>query len=190
MWNFKIWVNDAWNHLLSPELIGPRDKIFAFIFYKMHLRDVSEGREINAWRVCRLLSVESIFCELFYLNINLQMLCFLIWASTQKECVCVFFYVLTSGSIKRQKQISDFNFAICYVKYSLKESHPSQNLEYEVSWDDKPVLKLSCQSLWALTHFLIIVVFTRPANFRKVLTFERNYNSLTCVLLSTLFARN
>ena len=31
----------------------------------------------------------------------------------------------------------------------------------------------------------IIVVFTRPANFRKVLTFERNHNSLTCELLST-----
>ena len=113
----------------------------------MHLRDVSEGREINAWRVCRLLSVESIFCELFYLNISLQILCFLIWASTQKECVCVFFMFLLLGAQKLQKQISNFNCAICYVKYSLKQSHPSQNLEYEVSWDDKPVLKLSCLSL-------------------------------------------
>ena len=42
--------------------------------------------------------------------------------------------------------------------------------------------------LWMVPNIIVltlIVVFTQPANFRKVLTFERNYNSLTCELLST-----
>ena len=38
---------------------------------------------------------------------------------------------------------------------------------------------------WYYNKTDTLVVFTRPANFRKVLTFERNYNSLTCAVLST-----